>query len=110
MLTRLHSWQQGHKQMCCHAVLAYWCFLTTTGAAKLCSCWLLPPGIRNRARIAKWSSVWVACSSNDSSVSASSARGACSGCPSSRATLKHGVETMLRHYVPEVVRVEQVEA
>jgi Fe-S cluster biogenesis protein NfuA len=37
-------------------------------------------------------------------------QGACSGCPSSRATLKHGVETMLRHYVPEVARVEQVEA
>ncbi|MFT8244959.1 NifU family protein [Roseomonas sp. BN140053] len=37
-------------------------------------------------------------------------QGACSGCPSSRATLKHGVETMLRHYVPEVVSVEQVEA
>jgi Fe-S cluster biogenesis protein NfuA len=37
-------------------------------------------------------------------------QGACSGCPSSRATLKHGVETMLRHYVPEVQRVEQVEA
>ncbi|PZW41052.1 modular FeS cluster scaffolding protein NifU [Humitalea rosea] len=37
-------------------------------------------------------------------------QGACSGCPSSRATLKHGVETMLRHYVPEVLSVEQVEA
>jgi len=37
-------------------------------------------------------------------------QGACSGCPSSRATLKHGVETMLRHYVPEVQSVEQVEA
>jgi Fe-S cluster biogenesis protein NfuA len=37
-------------------------------------------------------------------------QGACSGCPSSRATLKHGVENMLRHYVPEVLRVEQVEA
>jgi Fe-S cluster biogenesis protein NfuA len=37
-------------------------------------------------------------------------QGRCSGCPSSRATLKHGVETMLRHYVPEVMRVEQVEA
>ncbi len=35
-------------------------------------------------------------------------RGACSGCPSSSATLKSGVETMLRHYVPEVQRVEQV--
>ena len=36
-------------------------------------------------------------------------QGACSGCPSSTATLKHGIENMLRHYVPEVVAVEQVE-
>jgi NFU1 iron-sulfur cluster scaffold homolog, mitochondrial len=35
-------------------------------------------------------------------------QGACSGCPSSSATLKHGVENMLKHYVPEVVAVEQV--
>lgn len=34
-------------------------------------------------------------------------RGACSGCPSSTATLKSGVENLLKHYVPEVVRVEQ---
>jgi len=34
-------------------------------------------------------------------------RGACAGCPSSSATLKAGVENMLRHYVPEVTRVEQ---
>jgi Fe-S cluster biogenesis protein NfuA len=34
-------------------------------------------------------------------------RGACSGCPSSAATLKSGVENMLKHYVPEVTRVEQ---
>jgi Fe-S cluster biogenesis protein NfuA len=34
-------------------------------------------------------------------------RGACSGCPSSSATLKAGVENMLKHYVPEVTRVEQ---
>lgn len=34
-------------------------------------------------------------------------RGACAGCPSSAATLKSGVENMLRHYVPEVNRVEQ---
>ena len=34
-------------------------------------------------------------------------RGSCSGCPSSAATLKAGVENMLRHYVPEVTRVEQ---
>jgi Fe-S cluster biogenesis protein NfuA len=36
-------------------------------------------------------------------------QGACSGCPSSRATLKHGIENMLRHYVPEVTAVEQVD-
>ena len=35
-------------------------------------------------------------------------RGACSGCPSSALTLKSGVEQMMRHYVPEVTRVEQV--
>ncbi len=34
-------------------------------------------------------------------------RGACAGCPSSAATLKAGVESMLKHYVPEVNRVEQ---
>lgn len=33
--------------------------------------------------------------------------GACSGCPSSTVTLKNGVETMLRHYVPEVLEVRQ---
>lgn len=32
-------------------------------------------------------------------------RGSCAGCPSSTATLKHGIENMLRHYVPEVVEV-----
>jgi NFU1 iron-sulfur cluster scaffold homolog, mitochondrial len=37
-------------------------------------------------------------------------QGACAGCPSSTATLKHGIENMLRHYIPEVVGVEQVEA
>lgn len=35
-------------------------------------------------------------------------RGACSGCPSSTVTLKNGVESMLRHYVPEVLEVRQV--
>jgi Fe-S cluster biogenesis protein NfuA len=35
-------------------------------------------------------------------------RGACAGCPSSTLTLKQGIENMLRHYVPEVNRVEQV--
>lgn len=32
--------------------------------------------------------------------------GACSGCPSSTMTLKNGVENMLKHYIPEVNRVE----
>ena len=36
-------------------------------------------------------------------------QGSCSGCPSSSATLKHGIENMLKHYVPEVTAVEQVE-
>lgn len=35
--------------------------------------------------------------------------GACAGCPSASMTLKHGVENMLRHFVPEVTRVEQVD-
>ncbi|MBW4034886.1 MULTISPECIES: NifU family protein [Acidiphilium] len=37
-------------------------------------------------------------------------QGACSGCPSSTATLKMGIENLLRHYVPEVTSVEQVAA
>ncbi|MBP5858714.1 NifU family protein [Marivibrio halodurans] len=32
-------------------------------------------------------------------------RGACAGCPSSTATLKMGIENMLRHYIPEVSEV-----
>ena len=35
-----------------------------------------------------------------------SMHGSCSGCPSSTATLKAGIENMLKHYVPEVVKVE----
>lgn len=35
-------------------------------------------------------------------------QGACSGCPSSTATLKMGIENMLRHYIPEVVEVRAV--
>jgi Fe-S cluster biogenesis protein NfuA len=34
-------------------------------------------------------------------------KGSCSGCPSSTATLKAGIENMLRHYIPEVVEVRQ---
>ncbi|MBP02760.1 MAG: NifU family protein [Rhodospirillaceae bacterium] len=35
-------------------------------------------------------------------------RGACAGCPSSTMTLKNGIETMLKHYVPEVLQVEAI--
>ena len=35
-------------------------------------------------------------------------QGACSGCPSSAITLKRGIESLVRHYVPEVVSVEAV--
>ncbi|MEW6454376.1 MAG: NifU family protein [Pseudomonadota bacterium] len=32
-------------------------------------------------------------------------KGACSGCPSSTATLRHGIQNLLKHYVPEVIEV-----
>jgi Fe-S cluster biogenesis protein NfuA len=35
-------------------------------------------------------------------------QGSCSGCPSSTATLKAGIENMLRHYIPEIVEVRAV--
>ena len=35
-------------------------------------------------------------------------KGACAGCPSSTATLKHGIQNLLRHFIPEVQQVEQV--
>ena len=35
-------------------------------------------------------------------------QGSCSGCPSSTATLKAGIENMLRHYIPEVVEVRAI--
>jgi Fe-S cluster biogenesis protein NfuA len=35
-------------------------------------------------------------------------QGACAGCPSSAVTLKHGIESLIRHYVPEVESVEAV--
>lgn len=34
-------------------------------------------------------------------------QGACAGCPSSSATLKNGIEQLLKHYVPEVTEVRQ---
>ena len=35
-------------------------------------------------------------------------KGSCSGCPSSTITLKNGIENMLKHYIPEVISVEQI--
>lgn len=35
-------------------------------------------------------------------------QGACAGCPSSTATLKVGIENMLKHFIPEVMEVRQV--
>jgi Fe-S cluster biogenesis protein NfuA len=37
-----------------------------------------------------------------------SMHGACSGCPSSSVTLKRGIESLIRHYVPEVETVEAI--
>ncbi len=36
-------------------------------------------------------------------------RGACAGCPSSTATLKHGIENLLKHFIPEINEVRAVE-
>ena len=35
-------------------------------------------------------------------------KGSCAGCPSSTATLKHGIENLMRHFVPEVTEVRAV--
>lgn len=35
-------------------------------------------------------------------------KGACAGCPSSTATLKHGIQNLLRHFIPEVEEVEAI--
>lgn len=35
-------------------------------------------------------------------------KGACSGCPSSTATLKHGIQNLLKHFLPDVRAVEQI--
>ena len=45
----------------------------------------------------------------DDGVVTLSMQGACSGCPSSTATLKMGIENMLRHYIPEVKEVRPAE-
>ncbi len=35
-------------------------------------------------------------------------KGSCQGCPSSTATLKHGIQNLLQHFIPEVNAVEQI--
>jgi Fe-S cluster biogenesis protein NfuA len=35
-------------------------------------------------------------------------KGSCAGCPSSTATLQHGIQNLLRHFVPDVVEVRPV--
>lgn len=35
-------------------------------------------------------------------------RGACAGCPSSTATLQHGIQNLLKHFIPEVQAVEAI--
>jgi Fe-S cluster biogenesis protein NfuA len=35
-------------------------------------------------------------------------KGACSGCPSSTATLRHGIQNLLRHFVPDVTEVRPI--
>ena len=37
-----------------------------------------------------------------------SMKGACAGCPSSTATLKHGIQNLFKHFLPEVSAVEQI--
>ena len=39
-----------------------------------------------------------------------SMRGACAGCPSSTATLRMGIENLMRHFLPEVQEVRAIEA
>ncbi|MTI17907.1 NifU family protein [Rhodobacteraceae bacterium RKSG542] len=36
-------------------------------------------------------------------------RGACAGCPSSTATLSHGIQNLMRHFIPEVQEVRQIQ-
>ncbi|MEE8393959.1 MAG: NifU family protein, partial [Rhodospirillales bacterium] len=36
-------------------------------------------------------------------------QGACSGCPSASMTLQHGIENMLKHFIPEITEVRAVE-
>ncbi len=37
-------------------------------------------------------------------------KGSCAGCPSSTATLQHGIQNLLKHFVPEVIEVRPMEA
>ena len=35
-------------------------------------------------------------------------KGSCAGCPSSSATLKHGIQNLLKHFLPDVREVQQI--
>jgi Fe-S cluster biogenesis protein NfuA len=35
-------------------------------------------------------------------------KGSCAGCPSSTATLKHGIQNLLKHFLPDVREVQQI--
>lgn len=35
-------------------------------------------------------------------------KGSCAGCPSSTATLKHGIQNLLKHFLPDVIEVQQI--
>ena len=52
---------------------------------------------------------YAAYSDVDAGTSAT-AYGACSGCPSSTATLRNGVQNLLKHFIPEVREVRAVQA
>lgn len=45
----------------------------------------------------------------DSGIAYLSLKGSCAGCPSATITLKNGIENMLKHNIPEIKKVEQVQ-
>ena len=75
--------------------------------------WLDPPVIRSGPMIVvaiggltvNLICAWILHARNEVDLNM---RGACSGCPSSTVTLKRGIESLIRHYVPEVESVEAV--
>ena len=60
--------------------------------------------------IKKFYNIWELTIDIDNGIVYLQMQGACSGCPSSTATLKMGIENMLKHYVPEVKEVRSTDA